>query len=318
MLDEVALSNAVCFNVRNNLLYHVILMVTGEDELFFLNNLGGRALRYFFLFLDVGNKTVNQIEQAITLQHFFPQIRGGVSVGIYRVALAARITCTVRSLVERHKVGRTALKRRCHIRFIKVNRKVDEETMVETEAELLGITVVLELLDSILNILSLILVLELHCNDRDTIEGKHHINGIVVLGGVSELTSYAEHIAAVELHQVLVKLRLRLEVAHLDVDAHILEAVLENVHQAIFGNRVLETSVKLLGSVVTIVLDISRPLLGLSLHNEIDEHLGVDRLFLVVFIFVYSVPIRVHIRELLIATFCAYQEGFYVLFKSLF
>ena len=95
MLDQIVFAGTVLFYICQHLPHNIVLMVAGEDHFFFGDDFGHAILHHFFLLLDVGDKAVNQVQQAITLQHFFPQITGAVAIRIDRVACTAADTCTV-------------------------------------------------------------------------------------------------------------------------------------------------------------------------------------------------------------------------------
>ena len=95
MLDQIVFAGTVLLYICQHLPHNIVLMVAGEDHFFFDDDFGHAILHHFFLFLDVGDKAVDQVQQAITLQHFFPQITGAVAIRIDRVACTAADTCTV-------------------------------------------------------------------------------------------------------------------------------------------------------------------------------------------------------------------------------
>ena len=152
------------------------------------------------------NEAVNKVEKAISLQNFFPKVRGGITVGVRRIAFAAFNTSTIRSLIKGHEVCSSTLQRGSHVCFIKIDRKIDKETMIESKAEFLGIAVILKLVDRVIHVLPLVLVFEFERNNRNTIDGKHHIDGIVVLCGIGKLACYTQDVILVLLHQILVEL----------------------------------------------------------------------------------------------------------------
>ena len=78
--------------------------------------------------------------------------------------------------------------------------------MIESKTEFFGIAVILKLVDCVIHVLPLVLIFEFERNNRNTIDGKHHIDGIVVLCGIGKLARYTQDVIAVLLHQILVKL----------------------------------------------------------------------------------------------------------------
>ena len=91
VLNQIIVSGSVCVNIGNELADHIQLVVTWKDH--------NRLFRILFIFLQM-NKSLYNVQQAVFLQDFFPQIRSPVGAVPNRVSLAAVV-----SLVERQKIG---------------------------------------------------------------------------------------------------------------------------------------------------------------------------------------------------------------------
>ena len=188
--------------------------------------------------------------------------------------------------------------------------------MVQTECKLLRAAVVLKLIDSTDIVLPGELVLQFQSYNRNAIHRQYHVDGVAVGGGVAELTCTAEDIRLIALHVNGVQFRLRLEEADLQLAAHILNAVAEDIQQALIGNSGLQAVVQLVRSLVTIVFGILRPFPGLGLGDKFAENIHIDALCHIVLTGVHPVALGILPVELGVATLRGDEEGFYIPFKS--
>ena len=88
MLDEIVLPGTLLPHICHQLAYHVQLVIPGKNE-------GLAILQTHELLQDV--------HHAVLLEHFFPEIRGKVAVGVGWVACAAVPPGTVGALIEGQK-----------------------------------------------------------------------------------------------------------------------------------------------------------------------------------------------------------------------
>ena len=103
MFDQITFPRAVFFHVGDHFFHDVVLMIAGEQDLFPFHDARCAVLCDFLFFLDVTDKTVEQIHQTVPLQHSFPEIGGGITLRVHGIALAARVSRAFRSLIEGHK-----------------------------------------------------------------------------------------------------------------------------------------------------------------------------------------------------------------------
>ena len=101
VLNQIIGADTILSDIRKNLFHYIVLVVTRENHLFLNDSLADTVFDDFFFFFYEGNKTVDQVEQAVTLQHFFPQITCGISVRVGRIARTASIASTIGALVKR-------------------------------------------------------------------------------------------------------------------------------------------------------------------------------------------------------------------------
>ena len=131
------------------------------------------------------------------MQNFFPKVCRGISVRVLRITCATRFTSAVRTLVKRHKTRCLSLQTRRHEYVVKVHRKVHQETIIQTETSFFRISIRAELSFCIFYVLPLVLVFEFQSDNGNAIDGKHHINRVVILCRISKLTGYPKNIACV-------------------------------------------------------------------------------------------------------------------------
>ena len=158
---------------------------------------------------------MNEVQQAVTLQHFFPEVAGGVALGILGIACTTCDTRTVGALIEGQEAGSSICQLGGHPRFIQINSKVDQETVVQTEGKFFGTAVVLVLIDGAYIVLPGELVFQFQRHYGDAIDGQHHVDGVGVGGGVAELPGAAEDIRLIAFHSKGVQIRFRLKEADL-------------------------------------------------------------------------------------------------------
>ena len=63
MLDQIVFAGTVLLYICQHLPHNIVLMVAGEDHFFFDDDFGHAILHHFFLFLDVGDKAVEEVRQ---------------------------------------------------------------------------------------------------------------------------------------------------------------------------------------------------------------------------------------------------------------
>ena len=211
MLNQIVGTDAVFSHISHDLTYHIVLVVAWEDHLFLGDSFGNAVLDDFLFFLHKGNKAVDEVEQAVTLQHFLPEVAGGIAVGILGIACATNHTGTIGALVERQEVSLPIRQLGGHPCFVKVNGKVDQEAVIQAERKFFGAAVMLELVDGADIVLPGQLVLQFQSHHRDAVHGQHHVDGIGVGGGVAELTGAAEDVGLVAFGGKGIQIGLRLE-----------------------------------------------------------------------------------------------------------
>ena len=158
VLNKVLFSDTVCFHIGKQLRYNIELMVAGENLLFLF-------LFGVLVHLDDDLRVVFYNQRQFFLgEDILPKIIGHKAVWIRRV------TCSIIiSLVKGQKPAVLSGKFRAELDTGIVYGKMHHAAF-ELEQHLSGITVILVLLNGIINILLCDLILEFKCNNRETID----------------------------------------------------------------------------------------------------------------------------------------------------
>ena len=261
---------------------------------------------------------MDEVKQAVALEDFFPQIACGISIGILRITCATSHTGTIGALVERQEVSLSIRQLGGHPCFVKVNGKVDQEAVIQAERKFLGTTVTFVLVDGADIVLPGQLVLQLQCHHGDTVDGKHHVDGVGVGSRVTKLTGAAQDVCLVSLGSKGVQIGLRLEEADFQFATHILDAVAQNIQKALVGDGGFQPVVQLVRGAVTVIFGILGPILGLGLCDEFAEDIHIDALCHIMLANMYPIALGILTTELGIAARRGNKEGFNIPFKALF
>ena len=124
---------------------------------------------------------MENFEQALFAEDGFPQIIRIIAIRIIWIAFSANIARTVTSLVKWEKIGLSPLQACGHIYICKIYRKMDEHAIFKTKNCIISGAVKLILCDGIRRVLPGELALQLHGDDRDSVEKQHHINTVFIL-----------------------------------------------------------------------------------------------------------------------------------------
>ena len=90
-------------------------------------------------------------------------------------------------MIEGQEAGLFAVKLGSHQYFGEVGAEESEDTAVELKTHLFIVAVIHPLLFGVIHALPLVLVLQLKGKDGDAVDRQHHIDAVVVFGGVIPL-----------------------------------------------------------------------------------------------------------------------------------
>ena len=155
MLDKVVSARSAFLCVGENLMNDIILVVSWENKILSNGLLEDPVNVDLFLVFRDGDESTDEVKQRISLENFFPKIRGYVAVWIGRVTFSAWITRSVAALIEWAEVGVEAFEFCSHPDFIEVDGEVGEEPSIELEDGFFRIPVFFPLADGALVILIL-------------------------------------------------------------------------------------------------------------------------------------------------------------------
>ena len=312
MLDEIIFAGAVLLYIGQHFPHNIVLMIPRETHLFLGDGFHHAVLFLGFFFLYIGNEPLDQIQQAVPLQNFFPQITGDIAVRVCRVACTTALTCSVGTLIEGHKPRAAVRKLGRHPHFIEVNGKINEKTVVGTKCKFLGAAVILVLVDCTGAVLPGELIFQFQCNHRDTVDRKHHINGVRVARRIAELPGTAQNIGFVAFECFGVQPGFRLEVARPQFAAHILDAVAQDMEQPLIGDGSLQPVIQLFYRLVAVVPGIFRPFFRLGLGDKFAQHIHVDALVQIMLAGMDPVAVRILPVELRVPALRRDQKSFNV------
>ena len=190
--------------------------------------------------------------------------------------------------------------------------------MVQTERKFLGTTVTFVLVDGTDIVLPGQLVLQLQCHHGDTVDGKHHVNGVGVGSRITKLTGAAQDVCLVSLGSKGVQIGLRLEEADFQFATHILDSVAEDIQQTLVRDGGFQPVIQLVRSAGTIIFGVLGPFLGLGLGDKLAEYIHIDALRNIVLTGMYPIALGILSAKLSVATCRRGQKGLNVSLKSLF
>ena len=130
---------------------------------------------------------MENFEQAFFADDGFPQVIRIIAIRIIWITFAANITSAVASLVKWEEIGLSPLQACGHIYIRKIYRKMDEHTILKFKNRIVSGAVKLILCDGIRCVLPGKLALQLHRDDRNSIEKQHHINAVFIVQRVMQL-----------------------------------------------------------------------------------------------------------------------------------
>ena len=162
------------------------------------------------------------------------------------------------------------------------------------------------------------LVLEFQRHDRNAVYGQRHVNGVGIGSRIPELAGAAKDICLVVFYGDRVQVGFRFEKADLQLAAHILDAIAEDIQKPLIGDGLFQSMIQLVNSLKAIILRVSGPFLRLCLGDEFAENVHVDALGNIVLAGMYPVPLGILPAELRVTTCRRNQEGFDIPFKPLF
>ena len=268
-------------------------MITREDEP--------------LLFAVKMQEFLENIQHTVLLQNALPQIRGGIAVGIGRIARAAVTSRAVGALVEGKKICTRAVELGCHIHIGVINAEIRQHTAVEAETHLTRVTVVHPLAFRVLHVLSGVLVFEFQRDHRNAVEHQRHIHGVFVVGGIIPLPDAVADIFTVECGCHLIESRFGSEITDAEGNAPVLEAVAEDIHQSVHFTGIVEGGDELLDRLAGADFFKAFPLSRLCPLHEGNE--GID----------IQAGLRIiAVGCLGISSLSGYEEGFYIRFKAFF
>lgn len=128
MLDQIVPARPLCFCMGHDLSHHVKLVVPGEDHGFLTDRLGA-SVSGDLTFLDVKvHEALQDVQEAIALQHLVPQV-GGFPVALHRRVARAPVVAPV----ERQEAGFASVQPCGHPRLVGFHGEMNQRAFLELE-----------------------------------------------------------------------------------------------------------------------------------------------------------------------------------------
>ena len=211
------------------------------------------------------------VEKAVTLQRFLPEVASAVAAGMLRVARATLNLPGVATAVERQEESFFFGQPCRHPHFIGVGGKVHQRPFFEVKQRRTRITVGLVLLNSMTPGLVRAGVFQLNGGHRQAVDRQHHVGAGMVTGVARYLPRYRELVLRIQFQHVGRQCVCRFEIGQPEQLAVKLEAVAQYM-QAAFNVQLLTQRVEQHGLQVAAVLcSHVGPQLGLGGLDE-SEH----------------------------------------------
>ena len=275
MLDQIVPPGTVRRHIGQQFPHHVQLMVAGEDQRLLSDGLHGAVWEPLFLLLHLQmDELLKDIHHAIPLKDLLPEIGRGVAVRIWRIALAAVLSGPVGALVEGQEVCILPGKPGGHPDLGVIHAEIAQDALVELEAKLPWVTVIHPLPLGVLHGLPRVLVFQLKGENRDAVDGQHHVHGFLRIGGVVPLAAALDLVTGISPGGGFVEAGFRHEIADTERNAPVLEPVAEDGEDPVRLAGGVEGQAELPHGIDLVLLLEPGPLPGLGGLDEADQ--GAD------------------------------------------
>ena len=275
MLDQIVVPDTVRRHIGQQLPHHVQLMVAGKNQRLLSDSLHGAIWEPLFLLLHLQmDELLQDIHHAVSLKDLLPEVGRGVAVRIWRIALAAVLSGPIGALVEGQEVCILPGQLGGHPDLGVIHAEIAQNALVELETELPWVTVIHPLPLGVLHGLPRVLVFQLKGENRDAVDGQHHVHRFLRVGGVVPLTVALDLVTGIPPGGGLVETGFRHEVANVEGNAPVLEPVAEDGEEPVRIAGGVEGQAELPHGIDLVLLLESGPLLGLGGLDEANQ--GVD------------------------------------------
>jgi hypothetical protein len=240
VLDQVAVAGALGAGGLDELVDHVPLVVAGEQQGLADFPLAGDGVG---LVADLQvQELADDVQPGVALQDLFPEVAGGRSLGVDRVAGVAVV-----AEVEGQEVGVLALELGGHLDLVVADGEVHQGAAAEGQQRLVlvlavaGQPVLAVLLDGVIDVLREVR-LEFDGGDRQAVDEQDQVDALHgVDRGVVDLPDHPQADLAVSLQRLRVQAHGRLELAHLKLRGDVLEpGAQDREHAGFLGSRLVQ------------------------------------------------------------------------------
>ena len=271
MFDEVVVPHALAAGGVHQHAHRLELVVAGEDHGLRLDL---AALIVAFLVDLQVDETGEEVEQAVALQHLFPQVCRSVGPARWIGRVSG---CSGGTLVEGKKARGRARQTGGHKHGLGVHGKVHQRAVLEFEDRLVRVAILPILPARILDPLARERVLQFHRSHRDAVQAQRHIEGFFRARRVMELPGQSQPIRGVAGFEFRIQLVRRLEVRRMERSPIALEPVSQRRERTVGIHPLAQVAEHLLAGLVSVQDLQLGPLLGLGLADEGQNRLGENR-----------------------------------------
>ena len=271
MLDEVVVPHAVAACRVHQHAHRFELVVAGEDHGLRLDPAAPLVASLVCLQVDEAGE---EVEQAVTLQHFFPQVRCpvGPARGIGRVPGGSGATP-----VEGEKVRRRARQAGRHEYRLGVHGKMHQRAALECEDRLARVAVLLVLPACILDPLARERILQLQRGHWNAVQAQRDIERLLGVWREMELAGQSQAIRGIAGCEFWIQLVRRLEVRRMKRSTIALEPVSQRRERTVGVHPLAQIAEDLLARLVAVQRLQLAPLRRLGLADEGEDPVGEDR-----------------------------------------
>ena len=270
MLDEVVVPHAVAACRVHQHAHRFELVVAGEDHGLRLD----LAAPIVALLVDLQvDEAREEIEQAVTLQHLFPQVRRAVGPAL-RIGRVPG--CSGATLVEGEKVRRRARQAGRHEHRLGVHGEVHQRTALEFEDRLARVAVLLVLPACVLDPLVRERILQLQRGHGNAVQAQRDIERLLGAWREMELAGQSQAIRGIAGFEFRIQFVRRLEIRCMERSPITLEPVSQRRERAVGVHPLAQVAEDLLGGLVPVQCFQLAPVLRLGLSDEGEDRLGKD------------------------------------------
>ena len=234
MLDQIVVARPFAPRRGDGLPHRVELVVARKNHRL-LGDAPLTALAIVDLLLSLlqEHEVPKDVEEAVALEHVFPEVARPVAGRMLRIAGAALNLAWMAAAVEGQKVGVRAAQPRRHLHLVRIGGEVDQGARLEAEERRARVAVLLVLAHCVSPVLTCAGILQLAACDRQPVHREQDVQRVVLARMTEYLPRDRELVLGVKRQDLLVEAVRRLEIRETEGLAIELEAVAQDVQRTL-------------------------------------------------------------------------------------